>query len=185
MFQRWLEYLDAGECQELKGTDMKKHFVFVSLIAVCIVMFIITTWYPIYVVEGESMNPTLVNNDVVCIKKTKSIKREDLIAFQHNNKLLVRRVIGLSGDKINIDSSGYVFVNEKKLNENYMKNRKDNPLRDEVFPYTVPEGQIFVLGDNRHHAIDSRMRDLGCIDNDKIIGRVVMKIYPITRFSVY
>ena len=73
----------------------------------------------------------------------------------------------------------------KKLDEKYIQNRKDNPLRDEVFPYTVPEGQIFVLGDNRHRAIDSRMRDLGCIDNDKIIGQVVMKIYPITHFSVY
>ena len=164
---------------------MKKHCVFISLIVVCIVMFIITTWCPIYVVEGESMDPTLVNNDVVCIKKTKSFKQGDLIAFQYNNKLLVRRVIGLSGDKINIDSSGYVFVNEKRLDENYIQSRKDNPLRDEVFPYTVPEGQIFVLGDNRRHAIDSRMRDLGCIDNDKIIGQVVMKIYPITRFSVY
>ena len=131
------------------------------------------------------MNPALVNNDVVCIKKTKFIKHEDLIVFQYNNKLLVRRVIGLSGDKINIDPSGYVFVNEKRLDENYIQSRKDNPLRDEIFPYTVPEGQIFVLGDNRHHAIDSRMRDLGCIDNNKIIGRVVMKIYPITRFSVY
>ena len=123
-----------GECQEVKGTAMKKHFVFVSLIAVCIVMFIITTWCPIYVVEGESMDPTLVNNDVVCIKKTKSIKRGDLIAFQHNNKLLVRRVIGLSRDKIDIDPSGYVFVNEKRLDENYIQSRKDNPLRDEVFP---------------------------------------------------
>ena len=94
---------------------MKKHFVFVSLIAVCIVMFIITTWCPIYVVEGESMNPALVNNDVVCIKKTKFIKHGDLIVFQYNNKLLVRRVIGLSGDKINIDPSGYVFVNEKRV----------------------------------------------------------------------
>ena len=193
---------------------MKKRYIFIGLIVVCIVMFIITsfcsffkvegdsmnptlvnndvvyvrkttTWCPIYVVEGESMDPTLVNNDVVCIKKTKSFKQGDLIAFQYNNKLLVRRVIGLSGDKINIDSNGYVFVNEKKLDESYIQNRKDNPLRDEVFPYTVPEGQIFVLGDNRHHAIDSRMRDLGCIDNDKIIGQVVMKIYPITRFSVY
>ena len=105
---------------KLKGTVMKKHCVFISLIVVCIVMFIITTWCPIYVVEGESMDPTLVNNDVVCIKKTKSFKKGDLIAFQYNNKLLVRRVIGLSGDKINIDSSGYVFVNEKKLNENYI-----------------------------------------------------------------
>ena len=103
---------------------MKKHCVFISLIVVCIVMFIITTWCPIYVVEGESMDPTLVNNDVVCIKKTKSFKQGDLIAFQYNNKLLVRRVIGLSGDKINIDSNGYVFVNEKKLDENYIQNRK-------------------------------------------------------------
>lgn len=131
------------------------------------------------------MNPVLVNNDVVYVRKTKTFKQGDLIAFNYNNKLLVRRVIALGGDKVNIDQNGYIFVNDKKLEENYIQSRKDNPLRDEVFPYTVPEGQIFVLGDNRRHAIDSRMRDLGCIDNDKIIGQVVMKIYPITHFSVY
>ena len=163
---------------------MKKHCVFISLIVVCIVMFIITTWCPIYVVEGESMDPTLVNNDVVCIKKTKSFKQGDLIAFQYNNKLLVRRVIGLSGDKINIDSNGYVFVNEKKLDENYIQSRKDNPLRDEIFPYTVSQGHIFVLGDHRTHAIDSRMRDLGAIDQNQIVGKVVLRVYPVIRFSV-
>ena len=164
---------------------MKKRYIFISLIVICIVMFIITSFCSFFKVEGDSMNPTLVNNDVVYVKKTKSFKQGDLIAFNYNNKLLVRRVIALEGDKVNIDQNGYIFVNDKKLEENYIQSRKDNPLRDEVFPYTVPEGQIFVLGDNRHHAIDSRMRDLGCIDNDKIIGQVVMKIYPITHFSVY
>ena len=118
-------------------------------------------------------------------KKTKSFKQGDLIAINYNNKLLVRRVIALSGDVVNIDTDGYVFVNEKKLEENYIKNKKDNPLRDEVFPYTVPSEKVFVLGDNRAQAIDSRMRDLGCIDQDKIIGKVVMKVYPITRFTIY
>lgn len=131
------------------------------------------------------MSPTLRNNDLVCIKKTKSFKQGDLIAINYNNKLLVRRVIALSGDKVNIDTEGYVFVNDEKFEENYLTSRKDNPLRDEVFPYTVPSEKVFVLGDNRAQAIDSRMRDLGCIDQDKIIGKVVMRVYPITRFTVY
>ena len=164
---------------------MKKHCVFISLIVVCIVMFIITSFCSFFKVEGDSMNLTLVNNYVVYVRKTKSFKQGDLIAFNYNNKLLVRRVIALEGDKVNIDQNGYIFVDDKKLEENYIQSRKDNPLRDEIFPYTVSQGHIFVLGDHRTHAIDSRMRDLGCIDNDKIIGQVVMKIYPITRFSVY
>lgn len=131
------------------------------------------------------MSPTLCHNDLVCIKKTKSFKQGDLIAINYNNKLLVRRVIALSGDKVNIDTDRYVFVNDKKLEENYLTSRKDNPLRDEVFPYTVPSEKVFVLGDNRAQAIDSRMRDLGCIDQDKIIGKVVMRVYPITRFTIY
>lgn len=118
-------------------------------------------------------------------KKKKSFKQGDLIAINYNNKLLVRRVIALSGDKVNIDTEGYVFVNDEKFEENYLTSRKDNPLRDEVFPYTVPSEKVFVLGDNRAQAIDSRMRDLGCIDQDKIIGKVVMRVYPITRFTVY
>lgn len=148
-------------------------------------MFLITTFCPFYTVEGSSMSPALRNNDLVCIKKTKSFKQGDLIAINYNNKLLVRRVIALSGDKINIDTEGYVFVNDEKLEENYLTSRNDNPLRDEVFPYTVPSEKVFVLGDNRAEAIDSRMRDLGCIDQDKIIGKVVMRVYPITRFTVY
>lgn len=164
---------------------MKRHGVFISLIIVCIMLFIITTFMPFYVVEGTSMSPTLKEDDVVCIKKTKTFHSGDLIAFQSNNKMLVRRVIALGGDKVNIDQDGYVFVNDKKVNDSYVRSRKDNPMRDEVFPYTVPTGKIFVLGDNRSSAIDSRMRDLGCVDNKEIIGKVVMKVYPITHFSVY
>ena len=74
------------------------------------------------------MSPTLKNNDYVCIKKTKSFKQGDLIAFEYNNKLLVRRVIALSNDEVNIDTNGYVFVNDKKLEEDYLSSRKDNPL---------------------------------------------------------
>lgn len=131
------------------------------------------------------MSPTLSHNDLVCIKKTKSFKQGDLVAINYNNKLLIRRVIALSGDKVNIDADGYVFVNDKKLEENCLTSRKDNPLRDEVFPCIVPSEKVFVLGDNRAQAIDSRMRDLGCIDQDKIIGKVVMKVYPLTRFTIY
>lgn len=131
------------------------------------------------------MSPTLKNNDYVGIKKTKFFKQGDLIAFEYNNKLLVRRVIALSNDEVNIDINGYVFVNDKKLEEDYLTSRKDNPLRDEVFPYIVPNGKVFVLGDNRSQSIDSRMRDLGCIDQKQIIGKVVMRVYPITRFSIY
>ena len=164
---------------------MKRKITFISLIVICIIMFLITTFCPFYTVEGSSMSQTLCHNDLVCIKKTKSFKQGDLIAINYNNKLLVRRVIALSGDKVNIDTDGYVFVNDKKLEENYLTSRKDNPLRDEVFPYTVPSEKVFVLGDNRAQAIDSRMRDLGCIDQDKIIGKVVMRVYPITRFTIY
>lgn len=164
---------------------MKKKITFISLIIICIIMFLITTFCPIYKVEGNSMSPTLKNNDYVYIKKTKSFKQGDLIAFEYNNKLLVRRVIALSNDEVNIDTNGYVFVNDKKLKEDYLSSRKDNPLRDEVFPYIVPNGKVFVLGDNRRQSIDSRMRDLGCIDQKQIIGKVVMRVYPITRFSIY
>lgn len=163
---------------------MKKRYIFIVLLVVCIVMFIITSFCSFYKVEGDSMNPTLVNNDVVYVKKSKSFEQGDLIAFNYNNKLLVRRVIALGGDKVNIDQNGYIFVNDKKLEENYIQSRKDNPLRDEVFPHTIPQGHVFVLGDNRTHAIDSRMRDLGAIEQSQIIGKVVLRIYPVIRFSV-
>ena len=76
-------------------------------------------------------------------------------------------------------------MNDKKLEENYIQSRKDNPLRDEIFPYTVSQGHIFVLGDHRTHAIDSRMRDLGAIDQNQIVGKVVLRVYPVIRFFVF
>ena len=184
VFESVIPYSCRNYFTVIKGNFMKKRYIFSGLIVVCVVMLIITSFCSFYKVEGDSMNPALVNNDVVYVRKTKSFKQGDLIAFNYNNKLLVRRVIALGGDKVNIDQNGYIFVNDKKLEENYIQSRKDNPLRDEVFPYTVPQGHIFVLGDNRTHAIDSRMRDLGAIDQNKIIGKVVLRIYPVIRFSV-
>ena len=94
---------------------MKKRYIFISLIVVCIVMFIITSFCSFFRVEGDSMNPTLVNNDVVYVRKIKSFKQGDLIAFNYNNKLLVRRVIALEGDKVNIDQMSIPLIEDHSL----------------------------------------------------------------------
>lgn len=62
--------------------------------------------------------------------------------------------------------------------------RMEWPCHSVIFTYTVSQGHIFVLGDHRTHAIDSRMRDLGAIDQNQIIGKVVLRVYPVIRFSV-
>lgn len=92
----------------------------------------------------------------------------------------VKRVIGVPGDRIDI-KDGKVFVNDKELEEPYIQGITEKTIID--FPLQVPEGQLFVLGDNREHSSDSR--DFGCIDIDKVEGQVIVRLWPLDKIRVF
>ena len=126
------------------------------------------------------MKPTYENGDIVLSLKTKSLKSGDIVAFYHGNKILIKRVIAGSGSWINIDEVGNVYVNGEALSEDYISNKMLGEV-DIEFPYQVPEGKYFVLSDDREILIDSRMSEIGCIDKDNIIGKVVFRVWPIKK----
>lgn len=176
--------------QELKKEKFKSRYVkvlmstvYTLIIVASVAALIATLIMPVLQISGSSMNPTLHEGEIVLSLKTKKFDTGDIIAFYHGNKILVKRVIAKSGNWINIDEEGKVYVNEKLLDEPYLKERNLGQI-DIEFPYQVPEGSYFILGDDRATSIDSRNSTIGCVNEEDIIGKVVFKVWPIKRIGL-
>ena len=123
------------------------------------------------------MEPTLVNGDIILLTKSVNFDRGQLCGFSWNNKLLIKRVIGIPGDWIEIDTDGTVYLNGEKLDEPYAQQLAVGEC-DLEFPFQVPQEAYFVLGDMRESSIDSRNTLIGCVEKDQIVGKVFFRIWP-------
>lgn len=154
-----------------------------SLIVVAAVAVLVSMLFlPVLRVTGTSMTPTLYNDEMVICSKRSNYKRGDMIAFYYNNKILLKRVIGLPGDWIEIAEDGTVFVNGEELIEPYVDEKAYGEC-DIEFPYQVPESRIFVMGDHRSTSVDSRTNMVGCIADEYIIGRLIFRVWPFKAIS--
>ena len=151
--------------------------IYVLTIVAAIAVLIATLVLPVLQIEGTSMEPTLVNGDIVLLTKTLNFDRGELCSFSWNNKLLIKRVIGIPGDWIEIDTDGTVYLNGEQLDEPYAEQLSVGEC-DLEFPFQVPQEQYFVLGDMRESSIDSRNTLIGCVQKDQIVGKVFFRIWP-------
>ena len=153
--------------------------VIVAAIAVLVSMLAL----PVLQVVGESMTPSLYQGEIVVAPKGTVFQKGDIIAFYYNNKILVKRVIANAGEWVNIDADGNVFINDVPLDEPYVQ---DKALGDcnITLPYQVPDGKIFVMGDHRATSSDSRNTAVGCVAQEQVVGRVVLRVWPLDRISV-
>ena len=139
-------------------------------------------WLPILQVTGTSMSPTLQEGQVLMASKGHDFKTGDVIAFYYNNKILVKRVIAMPGDWVNISEDGTVYVNDIAFDEPYLKEKALGDCNIEL-PYQVPESKIFVMGDNRSVSLDSRNTAIGCISEEQVVGRITFAIWPLSKIS--
>ena len=151
--------------------------IYVLTIVAAVAVLIATLVLPVLQIEGTSMEPTLVNGDIVLLTKTTTFNRGELCGFSWNNKLLIKRVIGIPGDWIEIDTDGTVYLNGERLDEPYAQQLAVGEC-DLEFPVQVPQEQYFVLGDMRESSIDSRNTLIGCVEKDQIVGKVFFRIWP-------
>ncbi|MCR5629748.1 signal peptidase I [Eubacterium sp.] len=175
------------EISRLKNRRDYIHILFntiASLIVVAAIAVLISSFLlPVLRVTGTSMTPTLTNGTVVVCKRTTSLKRGDIVAFYYNNKVLLKRVIGLPGDYIEVRTDGTVLVNNEAIDEPYI----DGPSygeNDLTYPYQVPEDRYFVMGDHRSTSVDSRSKTIGCVSEEEVLGKVKMAIWPIDKFKI-
>lgn len=139
-------------------------------------------WLPILKVTGTSMSPTLQEGQVLMASKGHDFKTGDVIAFYYNNKILVKRVIAMPGDWVNISDDGTVYVNDIAIDEPYLKEKALGDCNIEL-PYQVPESKIFVMGDNRSVSLDSRNTAIGCVSEEQVVGKITFAIWPLFKIG--
>ena len=143
-------------------------YIIILIFVILIRTFVVT---PV-IVNGESMSPTLKNNELLLLKKyDKKIERFDIIVFKYNDSRLIKRVIGLPGDKVEY-KDGKLYINDEEMIDPFSSITKN-------FKYigVVSENSYFVLGDNRNDSVDSRM--IGLVTNDMLLGSTDFSIWPI------
>ncbi|MBR2524787.1 MAG: signal peptidase I [Clostridiales bacterium] len=172
----------AGERRRLRKKAKARRALVTALgilVVVAAVSVLVSTYLlPVIQVSGDSMEPTLSDGDVLVLLNTDNFTSGQLCCIAWQNKLLIKRVIALSGDTVDIDAAGNVSINGSVIDEPYLSEKSLGEC-DIEFPYIVPEGTVFVMGDHRASSIDSRSTAVGPITNDQIVGRVLGKIWPL------
>ncbi len=158
----------------------------ISALLICVLVFVFVL--RIMDVKGSSMVPTLHNGDKVLVSDLfYEPQRGDIVVFKKDsyddNKALVKRVIAVAGDVVNIDfDKGVVYVNGEALEEDYLDVLTNTKI-DFIGPQTVPDSCLFVMGDNRNASTDSRDKRIGMVDKRLIIGKVLLVVYPFDSFG--
>lgn len=159
-----------------------KSTIAVLLVVAAIAVLVATLWMPVLRIYGTSMVPTLEDSQIVISVKTESFEPGDIAAFYLGNKVLVKRYIAGPGEWINLDGSGNVFINGEPLDEPYLTGKSYGQTNIEL-PYQVPDERYFLMGDNREVSIDSRNTTVGCVEKEQIVGKIVFRIWPLSKFG--
>ena len=146
------------------------------IVVAALAVLLSTLFLPVIQVSGDSMEPSMHDGDILLLLKTGKFNYGDLCCVAWQNKLLLKRVIGKGGDEIVISEDGTVSVNGEVLDEPYVLNKSLGEC-DIDFPYEVPDGALFVLGDRRDTSIDSRNTVTGSVNDDQMIGKVLFRIW--------
>ncbi len=164
-----------------------KDILFAVVIAVIVIQFIKPT-----VVKQSSMEPNFYENDYLFVSKQSYklfgephrgdvvVVHSSLVQDNGDEKMLIKRIIGLPGEVIDI-KDGEVYIDGELLEEDYIK---EDYTSGEIDGLVIPEGQVFCMGDNRRVSIDSRDASVGCVKIEDIVGKVVLRVYPFSQFGL-
>lgn len=157
--------------------------LFILLVAAAAAIIVAVMLFPVLQIKGTSMSDTLHDGDVVVTMNTSDFAPGDVVAFYYNNTLLVKRVIALPGDWVDIDKDGNVSVNGTVLDEPYLKEKALGECNI-ALPYQVPDEKIFVMGDHRETSVDSRNTAVGCIGKERVVGRLLLRVWPLSGLGL-
>lgn len=174
---------------ELENAGYKRSFfrvfrnsIFVLIVVAAVAALLAMLLVPVIQIKGDSMSDTLHDKDIVVAFNTSKCRTGDIIAFYYNNKILVKRVIASTGQWVDIDEDGNVYVDGEKLDEPYISGKAKGECNI-TLPYQVPDGRLFVMGDHRNISIDSRNAAVGCVSDEMIIGKIFFRVWPFDVFG--
>ena len=156
--------------------------IYTLVTVAAIAVLVATLWLPVLQIYGSSMTPTLQDGEIIFSLKTSSFEPGDIISFYYHNKILVKRVIARPGEWVDIDSDGYVYINDVRLDEPYLEDRAFGDCNIEL-PYQVPDGKVFVMGDHRSTSVDSRNTAVGCVAQEQVVGKILFRVWPFSAFG--
>ena len=164
------------------GSALRGTLYSLAVVAAAAIL-IATLWMPVLQITGASMDPTLVDGQLVVALKNDEFDAGDITAFYYNNKILIKRVIASAGDWVDIDADGNVYVNGILLEEPYLQEKALGECNIEL-PYQVPDGRVFVMGDDRAVSLDSRTTAVGCVSKEQVLGQVVFRAWPLKEVGL-
>ena len=192
---------NTAETQTEKQTPFDKIYDWLEVMAVSAVIVILTLTFlfRLSTVDGTSMNNTLSHGDMLVIKNIYDAEQGDIVVVQQLNSYfeqpIVKRIIAVGGQKLKIDFTSWrVWVDGEPLNEEYVNKESGKMMKYDDFlsiygnvatkigsayEMTIPEGYVFVMGDNRNHSSDSRSGYVGLVRENEILGKVIFRLFPI------
>ena len=156
--------------------------LYMLIVVAAVAVLVATIWMPVLQIYGASMTPTLSEGDIVVSIKGSDFQPGDLVAFYLGNKILVKRCIAGPGQWVNIDEDGNVSVDDKLLEEPYLTEKSLGGSNIEL-PYQVPDNRYFCMGDHRSTSVDSRHKEVGCVSEEQIVGKIVFRVFPFGGFG--
>ena len=184
-----IKFSSEGIEKELNRVRYKERYgktlrstVYALITVAAIAVLVATLALPVLQIYGSSMTPSLEDGEIVVSIKTADFEKKDIVAFYYNNKILVKRVIATSGEWVELDKEGNLYVNGEFIDEPYIKEKALGECDIEM-PYQVPEGRIFVMGDHREVSIDSRSSVVGCVAEEQVVGKLVFRLWPLESFG--
>ena len=166
-----------------KNKNILKDFLSYALIILIVVVIRVFIFDPVRV-DGPSMNTTLTNGEVVVLNKfeyrKKDIKRYDIVVINVDGKKIIKRVIGLPNEVIEIKNNE-VYIDGKKIKNSFASSKSDDFDLRQIGLKKIPGDSYFVLGDNREVSLDSRYREVGTIKKEQIVGKAAVIVWPLNK----
>lgn len=165
-------------------SNILRNTIYTLIVVASVAVIISMMLMPVLQIVGTSMSDSLEDGDIVISFSHADFETGDIIAFYYNNNVLVKRVIAASGQWVDIDEEGNVYVDGVYVEEPYLGDKALGECDIEL-PYQVPEGRYFVMGDHRSTSIDSRSTVVGCVSDDMVIGKIAARIWPLSEMRTY